>query len=194
MPNSKNNIHGMCGTPIYWCWSAMIQRCTNPKNPVYHLYGGRGIQVDPRWLIFLNFYADMNPRPHGLTLERRDNDGNYIKNNCYWATQKRQSRNTRWNQFVEFNGERLCVSEWAERLGMTPNSLTLRLKRWPLERALTESVGSNKLLYTINETTKTLGEWCHEYGVDYATMYHRIIYHSEPILSALTRPIRDCGR
>jgi hypothetical protein len=86
-----------CRTPTYISWCGMIQRCTNPRNPRWMDYGGRGITVCERWRSFENFLADMGERPSGLTLDRRDNDGNYEPGNCHWATQSEQVRNQRRN-------------------------------------------------------------------------------------------------
>lgn len=75
----------------YWSWNHMIMRCTNPKNNRYHRYGARGISVCDAWKKFENFIADMGLKPSPeLSLDRIDNDGNYCKENCRWATREQQ--------------------------------------------------------------------------------------------------------
>ncbi len=74
----------------------MLSRCNDPNATGYDNYGGRGIKVCRRWHKFENFLEDMGERPAGMTLDRYpDNDGNYKKSNCRWATAKEQVNNRR---------------------------------------------------------------------------------------------------
>jgi len=126
-------------TPTYRSWDAMIQRCTNPKATGYAEYGGAGITVCERWRKFEAFLADMGERPDGTSLDRHpDLNGNYEPGNCRWATPREQNLNRAATRYIEFNGERKSLVEWAESLGITTPGMIRRLKRMPLERALTE--------------------------------------------------------
>lgn len=90
----KRTTHGRYGTLEYKSWQSMKERCSNPKNIKWDLYGGRGIIVCDRWLnSFQNFFDDMGPRVEGTTLDRIDNDGNYEPSNCRWTTIEEQNRN-----------------------------------------------------------------------------------------------------
>jgi|SRR3990172_6898932 len=80
-------------SPTYFSWSAMKQRCLNPKHTAYYRYGGRGISVCDKWLKFDDFLKDMGERPEGFSLDRINNNGNYEPSNCSWSSRKSQSQN-----------------------------------------------------------------------------------------------------
>jgi len=127
--------HGMSKTSTYGVWHDMVRRCTNPNRSCYKNYGDRGITVCEHWKKFENFYADMGEKPEGLTLERKDNNEGYSPENCYWATTREQSRNTRRTIMVKYQGKKQCISDWAEELGINHNTLGWRLKHYPPQLA-----------------------------------------------------------
>lgn len=79
----------------YETWRGMRQRVTNPNHEHYHYYGGRGIKLHESWNVFANFVADMGERPEGMTLDRKNFNGNYEPSNCKWADPVTQANNRR---------------------------------------------------------------------------------------------------
>lgn len=128
--------HGMTQTRAYASWEMMKQRCQNPKFHKYHSYGKRGITICTEWEDFRNFYMDMGDRPKGMTLDRIDNDGNYCKENCRWATHSEQQVNKR-KRLVEYKGEKKSINEWAKILSIHPTTLWNRVVtyRWSARKA-----------------------------------------------------------
>ena len=136
-------------TDEYIIWTNMKQRCTNPKNPAYHNYGGRGITVCERWLgSFENFLADMSRRPTKRhEIERRNNDLGYSPDNCEWATPDVQGKNRRNNRFITVGDLTMIVSDWAKHSGISRKTIRTRLADgWSDERAVTEPVHTNRRL------------------------------------------------
>jgi AraC-like DNA-binding protein len=136
---SPNRTHGRTGTAEYMIWQAMKRRCENPNTTDYIGYMKRGITICKRWKKFENFLADMGPRPSkDHSIERLDNNGSYTPKNCVWATDHKQTRNKRNNRWFTFEGETLCLSDWARKLGIKRSTLERRIRTygWPLEKAL----------------------------------------------------------
>jgi hypothetical protein len=116
-------------TPTYRSWQSMKLRCLKKTHNRYNYYGGRGIKLCERWLSFGNFLADMGERPAGTSLDRINNDGDYEPGNCRWATQTQQVRNSSNAKPITIDGETLCISEWAERAGISPMALIARVRQ-----------------------------------------------------------------
>lgn len=136
-----SRTHNLSKTSIYKIWTAMLQRCENPKGSAYGRYGAIGIKVCDRWHKFENFLEDMGPRPEGLTLDRRDNKMGYSPDNCRWATPLEQGRNRKTNLEIVFNGKTQCLTSWADEFGINENTLEKRLRLgWTIDRALTTPV------------------------------------------------------
>lgn len=136
-PNATT--HGKCKSRAYYCWRNMLNRCYWRKSKSYPDYGGRGIRVCARWREdFELFYQDMGDPPAGATIERKNVNGHYTKDNCYWATRMEQGKNRRNNRWITFQGRTLHLSEWSRITGIKITTIKMRLDQygWPIERAL----------------------------------------------------------
>ena len=128
----------MRGTPTYKTWRGMKLRCTNPGNASFKNYGAKGIGYDPRWEDFQAFLDDMGVRPEGMTLDRIDRSKGYTPDNCQWATYKHQSQDRSITRWIEYNGRKLCVADWAAETGLKNTTIFYRLDNgWSVERTLT---------------------------------------------------------
>ena len=133
--------HGKSKTRIYNTWAAMKSRCLNPKDHSYFRYGGRGICVCEEWInSFESFYdwSMKNGYTDSMTIERKDNDGNYCPGNYRWATQKEQCRNRSTNAVFEYMGEKHILTEWCEILNLEYKLVHNRIRKhgWSFERAI----------------------------------------------------------
>lgn len=114
----RNTTHGLRHHPLYPCWNNMVHRCTNPKAGEWHRYGARGISVCPAWMDFRVFAHDMGECPPGMSLDRREVNGNYEPGNCRWATLDEQNNNKRTSRFVTIGERTQTLSQWAKELGL----------------------------------------------------------------------------
>lgn len=131
---------------LHCAWSHIKSKCSNRNDKAYKNYGGRGITYEDRWTNFKNFYEDMQGSyREGLTLERINNDGNYTKGNCRWATRKEQMRNQR----KTFRVDGVVAANKSEELGGKRLLIYTRIKnyKWDPEKALSTPLLVKRMVY-----------------------------------------------
>lgn len=138
-------------TKIYRAWAHMKDRCYNPKCQFYYRYGGRGIKVCEAWLNFEGFLADMGASyKDGLTIDRINNDGHYVKENCRWVNIEEQANNRSSTHSITYQGKTQSIARWSKELNINYFTLYNRLmtKRWSIDRAFQTPInqpGCNKI-------------------------------------------------
>lgn len=119
----------------------MRSRCSNYLAPHFKRYGGRGIAVCSEWGDYLVFerWALANGYSDKLTLDRIDNDKGYEPDNCRWATRLGQIRNRGVTAWITLNGEKVRLTDAADRHGINRSTFAKRLARgWTPERAISQ--------------------------------------------------------
>lgn len=137
--------HGHCRrgrrSKEWSAWNAMIRRCKYPSMDRYYRYGGRGIKIYQRWLdSFQAFLDDVGYAPSKKhSIDRIDNNGDYIPDNVRWATNSEQLKNSTKARFITFNKKTLNICDWAKETGINRQTIQMRLDvyNWSIEKALT---------------------------------------------------------
>lgn len=139
---SRGCTHQEIKTRLYRIWGNMVNRCTNPNNPAWPRYGGRGIFVCDEWRKYENFrdWARENGYTEDLTIDRINNDKGYYPENCRWADIITQSNNKSTNHYIEYDGEIKTMTEWAKTLNIPYKLLHHRIVglNWDIHRAFTQ--------------------------------------------------------
>lgn len=146
------SIHGHSKSRLYGIWKNMIRRCLEEKSDVYMYYGGRGIKICIEWQNSFEIFKDWslkNGYDNNLTIDRKDNDGNYEPDNCRWTTRLIQSRNTRKTIFLNIFNENKSLRDWADdyRCKVSADTLYIRITKlkWDIEKALITPICYQKI-------------------------------------------------
>lgn len=136
----RNRTHEMSGTRLYHIWTDMKKRCKNKNHWAFERYGGRGVSVCGEWdNDFLSFHnwAVEHGYSENLTIDRKDNDGNYCPENCMWVTMVEQANNKSNNTKVVFHGEEYTVAQLSRMCGISYRTLYRRIhcSGWDAEKA-----------------------------------------------------------
>lgn len=81
---------------LYHVYHGIKQRCYNPRNPKYDIYGGKGIAMCQEWLddyaVFKQWSIENGYQDSvGLSIDRKDSDGDYSPTNCQWISLSQNS-------------------------------------------------------------------------------------------------------
>lgn len=130
--SQRNMIHGRYGLRIHTTYLNMKSRCYNEKNECYKHYGGRGITMCKEWLenegAFID-WACKNGYKNELTIDRKDNNGNYEPSNCRWITFKEQGFNKRNNHLLTIGNRTMTLTEWAKECNVSFYGIYHRLNK-----------------------------------------------------------------
>lgn len=142
----EKTTHGGYKDRLYWIWHGMKSRCDKDYGHAH--YHEKGIKVCEEWA---NDYAvfrewalangyDSNADKYQCTIDRIDNSGNYCPENCRWVNMTVQASNTSQNHYLEYDGKRMTVTQWAKEIGIKPGTLFSRIHNgWPIEDILSPS-------------------------------------------------------
>lgn len=139
-----HTTHGETKTRLYKTWDIMRQRCFNPNDHAYRHYGARGISICEEWNDFLVFkqWALENGYRDDLTIDRIDVYGNYEPSNCRWADLNTQANNKTTSHYLEYNGKKQTIAQWAKEMNIPIGTLHKRITKfnWDIESALTKPI------------------------------------------------------
>ncbi|MGN0472204.1 MAG: AP2 domain-containing protein [Lachnospiraceae bacterium] len=143
----RSRKHGDFGTKLYGIWAGMKRRCQNPNTKYYADYGGRGIKVCEEWQEYIPFkeWAILNGYHEGLSIERKDVNGDYCSENCIWIPLSEQNRNKRVTIHLNYNGKDYTIKEIAEITGLKERTIKGRYERgWDVEKIFTKKMFNNQ--------------------------------------------------
>lgn len=194
MPSKKKQ------TSIYQVWSQIKQRCFNKNCPKFKNYGGRGIDMDPRWReSFATFEKELPPKPlleGRYSLGRIDNNKGYWPGNVRWETAFQQMRNTRANHMILHEGKMKSIAQVGEETGIPRKLLQKRLvnSKLDVETATTRPIQRGHYYITWNGEELPLYRWAQRLKMPYQTLHSRIVKMKWPVEKAFTVPVNSWSK
>ena len=202
LQQDNRTSHGLSQSSVYDIWVAIKQRCYNERNSAYANYGGRGITMHKPWYEdFTVFSAYVGERPSGYSIDRIDNNSDYVPGNIRWATRFEQNRNTRHNKLITYTGQTKPLVVWCEELQLPYDTMSHRISRYkwsaekafetPVQKRVAKRIGSSsQKTISYKGQDKSLGTWCDELHLSYPTIQARLDKAGWSIEKAFETPIR----
>lgn len=129
---AHRKTHGCFGIRLHRIWAGMLARCRNKNVKSYRYYGAKGVYVCKEWHGFAKFmkWALSNGYSDELTIDRKDNNGNYEPNNCRWIPKSEQSKNRSQCIPVAIGNIKFpTIAEASRYFNVCSNTVYGRLKR-----------------------------------------------------------------
>ncbi len=184
----KNKYSKKENLNLWYSYHSMKKRCLNPNSTRYKDYGGRGIIICQEWLIGFDIFAEWaysNGYEKGLTIERKDVNGNYCPENCIWIPKSRQHYNKRTTVFVTYKGKRKCLMDWCNELNLCYDTIHERIKKgWTVEDAFEKP---------IMQSEDSFASLCRKHGMSPSTVYDRVHKLGWSLDRALNTPSLGLG-
>jgi len=180
----KRRPHGYAQTKLYKAWQNMKSRCDREIDISYKNYGARGITYTNEWTDFIPFknWALDNGYEDGLSLERKNVNGNYEPSNCTWIPLSNQHKNKRVNVFITHKEETKILKDWAKHFNVPYTSVLGWYERGNIDEKLEEL--SNGIVYSKKEAAyitykgekKNREEWAEYFNIslDSITRWKRL--------------------
>lgn len=179
--------------PEYSIWKQIKYRCLNPTNRSYHNYGGRGITICKEWLDFSTFYNDVGKRPSTkYSIDRIDNNKGYSKGNVKWSTKKEQNDNRRMSIWLQLDGKKMVLKDWAKLAGITDVALKYRLNKGMTLRqaiSLKRFTMPQQVLIEYKGEKMNIKDWSKKLGISDRLLSDRISRWKD-IDKCFTTPVR----
>lgn len=144
-------------TRFYNIYRCIIKRCTNPSDTYFSVYGWKGIKCE--WESYEDFKSDMYDSyiehckeywEKQTSIDRIDNDKNYSKDNCRWATWKEQNNNQSRSVKYDWHWQKLWLSQIYDLanpiVSRTVYYTRVRQAWWDIDRALNTPIKLEKSL------------------------------------------------
>ena len=179
--------HGLYYHPLYRVWIKIKDRLYNSNHEAYHLYGGNGVVMCDEWKdnpkSFIEWalengwekglHIDKDKIPHELGIPAKI----YSPEMCSILTPKENRRYNKDALWIEYNGQRKILFDWADELGIDYATLHHRLYDfgYTVEDAFTlPRTGQRKKVYEHNGVSKTIKEWCAYLEIGQAAFFKRL--------------------
>jgi hypothetical protein len=135
-----STTHGLSTHTLYKVWIRLKEKCNSPKSKAYRNYGGKGVKLCEEWeKDYVTFYnwAILSGWKEGLQIDKdklfAERHGTktgfmYSPEYCCFLSQRENKRYTNRTVYLEFNGQKMTISEWARELGVNRGVISNRLR------------------------------------------------------------------